>query len=92
LLSHDPNRQIFRNVRSEVALKTRQLDLVPLTGRPSRIQDLLRHTWVITYDQYRQRPGSRLYQKIAAASRQDTNTEHATLVASRRYRASRARE
>jgi CubicO group peptidase (beta-lactamase class C family) len=58
-----------------------KLDLVPLT-RPITIQDLLRHTSGITYDHTGDGPVQKMYQQSRLRSRQISNAEHATLVAS----------
>jgi len=57
-----------------------ELELVPLK-RPITIQDLLRHTSGITYDNTGNGPVQRLYQQSRLRSRGISNAEHATLVA-----------
>src|SRR6266403_928567 len=58
-----------------------KLDLVPLT-RPITIQDLLRHTSGITYDNTGNGLVQQLYQQSRLRSSKITNAEHASLVAS----------
>ncbi len=57
-----------------------KLELVPLK-RPMTIQDLLRHTSGITYDNTGNGPVQQLYQQSRLRSRKITNAEHASLVA-----------
>jgi CubicO group peptidase (beta-lactamase class C family) len=58
-----------------------KLDLVPL-ARPITVQDLLRHTSGITNDNTGNGLVQQLYQRSGPRSRNITNAEHATLVAS----------
>jgi CubicO group peptidase (beta-lactamase class C family) len=58
-----------------------KLDLVPL-ARPITVQDLLRHTSGITNDNTGNGLVQQLYQQSGPRSRNITNAEHATLVAS----------
>ena len=58
-----------------------KLELVPLK-RPMTIQDLLRHTSGITYDNTGNGLVQQLYQQSRLRSRKITNAEHASLVAS----------
>src|ERR1700694_4354525 len=58
-----------------------KLDLVPLK-RPMTVQDLLRHTSGITYDHTGNSLVQQLYQQSKLRSRNISNAEHATLVAS----------
>jgi CubicO group peptidase (beta-lactamase class C family) len=58
-----------------------ELELVPLK-RQMTVQDLLRHTSGITYDQTGNGLVQRLYQQSRLRSRKITNAEHAGLVAS----------
>src|SRR6202163_4068883 len=58
-----------------------KLDLVPLK-RPMTVQDLLRHTSGITYDHTGNSLVQQFYQQSNLRSRNISNAEHATLVAS----------
>src|SRR5712671_6852449 len=58
-----------------------KLELVPVK-RPMTVQDLLRHTSGITYDHTGNSLVQQLYKQSRLRSRQITNAEHATLVAS----------
>ncbi len=58
-----------------------KLELVPVK-RPMTVQDLLRHTSGITYEHTGNGLVQQLYKQSRVRSRQITNAEHATLVAS----------
>jgi CubicO group peptidase (beta-lactamase class C family) len=58
-----------------------KLELVPLT-RPITIQDLLRHTSGLTYDNTGNTPVHQMYRQSRLRDRGITNAEHAKLIAS----------